>query len=364
MKSPLVYYISSHGNGHAVRSCDILRAFHEQHPDVPLILVSGVPQSFLSERMRSAPFSYRAHVMDSGLMQIDALREDIEATLVTALRLRSDREKHITEESRFLLSVQARAVVCDIPAVPLEAAARVGIPRLAVGNFGWDWMYRHFADRDARWEAIAADYAEGYARADLLLRLPFHEPMTAFPRRTDLPLVARPGRPCRAEIARHCGAPPDARWVLLAMTSVEWTADALARMNAVDGYAYLVPAPSRWKGARMYAVDTGRIPFPDVLASCDAVLSKPGFGILSECAVSEIPLAYAVRPDYPETSILNPAVKRHLRGAPLPLDALYAGEVCPAVEAAMAAPSPPDPLAAGGALIAAHHIAGVSRTVM
>ena len=60
----------------------------------------------------------------------------------------------------------------DIPPLAFAAAARAGIPSVALGNFGWDWIYAAWPDFDA---AIAAVQA-GYRQADVLLRLPLHSP--------------------------------------------------------------------------------------------------------------------------------------------------------------------------------------------
>jgi L-arabinokinase len=133
----------------------------------------------------------------------------------------------VEEESDWLREQGIDVVVVDIPALPLVSAARVGIPRLAVGNFAWDWIYSDFQRRDPRWKAIVEVFRDDYAKTDLLLRLPFAEEMKAFPHIEDIPLVASPGKPCRPEISKLAGCDRDKKWILFTFATLElnrvWT---------------------------------------------------------------------------------------------------------------------------------------------
>jgi L-arabinokinase len=255
--------------------------------------------------------------------------------------------------------VRARAAVADIPAIPIEAAAAEGVPALAVGNFSWNWIYERYADADGdpRWRDAAEAYAAGYARADLLLRLPFHEEMSAFPRREDVPVVAGPGRARRAEIAAALDGPAGATWVLLSFGTLAWPEAALRRLEALEDFVFLSVRPLEWRRRNFRAVDRNRFPFSDVLASADLVLTKPGFGIVSECVVNAKPVVCVERHDFAEAEVLAAALRRHARCVFVPQAALYAGDLADAFRLALVAPAPPEAVAAGGAQVAARRIA-------
>ena len=38
---PLIYYVSTHGYGHGVRSADIIRALNRLRPELPIVVVSN-----------------------------------------------------------------------------------------------------------------------------------------------------------------------------------------------------------------------------------------------------------------------------------------------------------------------------------
>ncbi len=357
MKPGLAYYISAHGYGHGVRSCDILRAFIRTYPGVPVIIVSDLPGAFLRNRLAGAPAEIRQGSFDVGMVQLDSVRVDVPATLERVRDLCRRRAEFIEREARFIHEREIGLVVADIPALPLEAAKRAGRPALAVGNFAWDWIYEEFIPRDPRWAEVVAAFREGYAQADRLLRLPFHEPMAAFRCIEDLPLVAEPGRARREELAAWTGARADRTWVLLSFTSLEWDDRALDRVERLEAYEFFTVKPLEWARRNVRAVDRERVRFSDVLASVDVVVSKPGFGLVSECAVNRKPLVYVDRTDFREYPVLETGVKKFLKHRRLPAERLYAGDLEEALAAIVREPEPADGLSAGGAEIAARRMA-------
>jgi hypothetical protein len=97
--------------------------------------------------------------------------------------------------------------------------------------------------------------------------------------------------------------------------------------------------------------------FSDMLASVDAVISKPGYGILSDCVVNGKPLIYADRSDFLEYPILVAAVQKYLKHIHIPQDDLYRGALRRSLDAIWDRPAPDETLPYGGAGIAAHRIA-------
>lgn len=354
-------YLTPHGNGHAVRMCDIVRALRRRHPRLHVVMVARHPAGFLRSRIGDETVEIRADAFDTGMVQLDSVRSDPAASLAAALELTSTWPARVQSEAEWIAREGISAVVCDIPAIPIEAARRAGRPALVVGNFSWNWIYEHMARSDSRWRPVADAFRRAYGMADLLIRLPFHEPMEAFPVRQDVGLVASPGRPRRAELAAVTGAPPDATWVLLSFSSLEWSAEAMSRAAAAPGIEWFTVRPLEWTAPHFHAVDRARFPFADVLASCDVVLTKTGFGIVSECIVNRKPIVYVHRPEWPESALLVEGIRRFARGVELPAECLYAGDLAWAVAAAIRAPPPTDTLPTDGAERAADLIAAAVR---
>lgn len=340
----LVYYVTAHGYGHASRSCDILRAMRARHPDMPVTIVCGLPAAFFEARLGTG-VPVRNAVLDVGMVQLDSVRTDVPASLTKVQALYARREELIQGEERFLEEVAARAVAVDIPALPVAAAARAGVPAVGIGNFAWDWIYEEYVDWDSGWRPMVSALREDYARAELALRLPFSEPMAAFPRRRDIPLAAAPGRVRREELAARTGADPKRRWILLSFTTLDWDRAAVERVARDDRYAFFTVLPLAWDHPAMHAVDRTEVPFSDVLASVDAVVSKPGFGIVSECIVNRKPLLYVDRAHFREYPYLVDGIRRFLQHAHIPAAMFYQGDVGPQLDRLFTADPPRETLA-------------------
>ena len=356
MERSLVYYVTTHGYGHGARSCDVLSAVLRRRPELTIHLISDLPESFLAPRLPAGDIRYRTGSFDVGMVQLDSVRVDVPATLRAARELLAAWPARVQQEVAYLKRVQAGLVVADIPGLPLQAAHQLGLPALAVGNFAWDWIYEPFAAEQPGWQPVVDTYRAAYADCDLLLRLPFHEPMRAFVRQMDVPLLARPGVNRREVLAAHTGADPATTWVLLSFSTLEWNREALERVNRVSGCTFFTVKPLAWAGPRMVAVDRHQFPYADVMASCDVVVTKPGYGVMQECAVNDKPMVYVEREDFREYPILEAALKRHFRTVHLPAHKLYHGDLEAALAAVPRASAPLERLGAGGDDLAAQEI--------
>jgi L-arabinokinase len=239
MRGSIAYYITSHGYGHGVRSLDAVRALMMRDSDLAIHLVTALPTDFLLNRLPRAPTSIRPAALDVGMVQLDSVRVDVEATLERVLDLAARHDELRQREVQWQQEVRAGVVVCDIPSIPLEAARLRGVPALALGNFSWDWIYEPFVERDVRWQQAIDLFKQGYGQADLLLRIPFAAPMTAFPRQQDLSLLSQPGQEARAAIAERLGCDPGKPWILSSFTSLDLEESALARIRTLDDWEFL-----------------------------------------------------------------------------------------------------------------------------
>jgi len=353
--APLVWYITAHGFGHAARSCDILSAFHSLHPEIPLRVVTAVPHWFLEERLPPGT-TVEVRSLDVGMVQRDPLRVDRSATRERLAELAGAWDELVAEERRYLTRIGAGAVVCDIPAIPLAAAKSAGVPSVAVANFTWDWIYEAYSDGSPAWREAIARFHEAYAATGLLLRLPFAPPMEHFLRRIDIPLVASPGRNRRDQLDAMLGLPGDARLVLLAFSTVPLEREALNVMTSDPDIRYLVAEPAPVAHPRLRAIPRRAMRFADLVASVDAVVSKAGFGIVSDCIVNRKPLVAVRRADFPESAYLEAQAPQFIPCAFIDEEDFFRGRIAPAVREVTAAVPPSRPAEVGGAALAAEWI--------
>lgn len=354
MKRPLVYYISSHGYGHGTRSADIICGLNRHFPDQPVIAVSNLPTDFLRARIPSPLTEFRAGAFDVGLIQSDSIKGDVDATFAAVRDLYADETALIEQEHAFLETSNAVGIVSDIAAIPICAAKELGLPVVAVSNFSWDWIYAAF--NEARWEPYIDRFAASYALADVLLRLPFACPMDAFAHAVDVPLLAEPCAPDRERLAELSGADLSKRWVLISLVQLDWAPAAIRAIEALDDYEFFTVSPLRFPGTRLHCIEREQMSFPQILASCDVVVTKPGFGIVSECIANDKPMIYTDRADFAEYDYLVRDIERYLKNAHISGSAFYSGDLGPALTRLADAAEPLEKMDRNGAQFAARQI--------
>jgi hypothetical protein len=332
----LVAYVSGHGYGHMVRLCEVLRVFRARCPDVPLTLVGAVPAQLVRREIPGA-YAHRAVACDVGLVQRDALAIDEEETARRCAALDAAWEARADEEAAFLRAQGARLVVGDIPALAFEAAARAGVPAVAMGNFSWDWIYRHLAGRQPALARTASLAASAYARAGLLLELPFTGDMSVFPRRERIGFVARAARVGRAEVRRRLGI-WDGPFALVTFGGIGFAGvgpEAVAGDRDVQ-YLFSSQLPED-------RLDALGLRFADIVGAADVVVTKPGYGIVTDCLSGGTRLVYTERGDFPEYPIMVREMPEVIACLHVSNLALRSGRIGEAVRQALSLPMPPRP---------------------
>jgi len=159
-----------------------------------------------------AGIDHRPGPTDVGVMQADSLSPLVEETLTRAMRFEDERPQLAYEEAAALRDLRPRAVVADIPPLAFDVASELGVPSIAIGIFCWDWIYATLDRMSQGLNQLIGSIRSSEAAASLLLRLPFHGDMSAFPRVEDIPLIARVSGANRAETRERLGilaiAPP------------------------------------------------------------------------------------------------------------------------------------------------------------
>jgi UDP:flavonoid glycosyltransferase YjiC (YdhE family) len=216
---------------------------------------------------------------------------------------------------------------------------------VALGNFSWDWVYRHLAVRRPALHAAADAAAAAYAKADLLLQLPFAGDLSAFRFRERLPLVARRPRLEREDARRRLG---------LEGTVVLWSFGGLG----LAGFDPRVLA--RLAPRRVVVSDPGDLPdnvrcipnpelerqdlgYSDLLAAVDVVVTKPGYGIVSDAIAAGVRMVYTDRGDFPEYPIMVAEMQQWLPAVFVSNEDLLAGNVAGAIDRVLAIPQPEAP---------------------
>ena len=341
----IVFYISGHGFGHASRDIELIRTLGAQRPDLRVIIRTSVPKWFFGP-LTQAPVEVQALETDTGLVQIDSLTFNEDETVRQAARFQADFDRRVATEAAFICGVGAALVIGDIPPLACAAAAAAGVPSMALGNFTWDWIYSIYPGFDRTAPDVVPSICRAYATTTRALRLPLSGgfgPMAAVTR--DIPFIARRSTRDPADTRRQLGIAGDRPVVLASFGGygVDLPVDTLRRSGR---FTFIEPVRETPAGLR----------YEDLVAAADVVVTKPGYGIVSECVANGTALLYTSRGRFIEYDLFVAEMPRILRCRYLSQDDLLAGRWADAIDALLAQPAPLERPAVNGADVAAEEI--------
>lgn len=356
----IAYYITPHGFGHAIRSLEVIRHLlndkGKRGEDVEIVLVADVP-AFLVRQNIPVPMAQRRKRLDVGLIQKDSLRFDLDDTLVALHDLHHNAPRLIEEEANFLREQMMDAVVCDIPFLPFEAAHLAQVPSIGISNFTWDWAYQGYVQYDPRWSEVIHWIRDCYRKCSLFLRLPMNGDCSIFPNLQDVPLVGRKGLIAKQETRRMLGIPHDAKIALISFSALSLSHQAESCLARMKDMRFLVKAPLSMEMPNALNLDSfSHIPYADVVAASDMVVTKPGYGIVADCLANATPMIYTDRGEFPEYPILVRAMEENLVTKYLPSELLYNGEWSEAIRCILNNPGTNRKVPAIGARVCAERI--------
>jgi L-arabinokinase len=356
----LRYYISGHGLGHASRSGQIINTLRRRHPWLPVEVVSDAAPWFFRDFLDSG-VPVRVRAIDPGMVQHDSLRMDESATLQAWQELLPRRERQIETEATDLRTAEVTLVAADIPALPFAAAHQAGIPCVGLSNFTWDWIYAGLATSRPGFAAVAAALAAEYARADRLLALPFAGDFPAIPRIERLPLVARKARRSRQEARRVLELPPGMKVGLISFGGFGLSAFDFSPLGRLGDWIFLTEAALAGTTGNLKIIPPGLLPYPELVAAADVVITKPGYGIVAECIAHGTAVLYTGRGKFREQDLLIAGLHRYARALEIDNSRLRTGDWGECLATLLELPPPEMTLATDGDQVAADRLAELAR---
>ena len=312
---PITIYaaITNHGFGHATRTCALMNCIAQHTPNLTLILCANVPKWLLDEYLpwsltaEAGRFIHRQRFFDVGVIQTDSLHINHQATLAHLEQLADHHQDLVASEVAFLRQHQVDLVFGDVPPLLTQIAHKAGVPCWMAGNFGWDFIYR---DWGKSFLSIADWFSEMYAQCDRLFRLPFHDGMASFPVQQDVGWTGGLPQVAPETLRQKLGLDAHRPTALLTFGGLSLAAipyDNLVKFLEWQFLTFDRQAPNL-PNLTLAAVD-GLRPV-DLMPLCDRVITKPGYGTLSEISRVGVPVVCLTRTGFAEAPILLEGVRQ------------------------------------------------------
>jgi len=336
----IVFYISGHGFGHASRSIEVINAILAQRPETRVGVRTSAPR-WLFDLTVKGKVTYSTLECDTGVVQVDALTLDEADSIRRAASFHSDLVTRAASETRALRELGAGIIVGDIPPLAFAVGASAGIPSIGLGNFTWDWIYADYP-RVRLAPSLLPAIRGAYSKASMALRLPMSGGFESFSNVRDIPFVARHASRSRDEVCKLLKLPGDKPIILssfggLGLSGVDSEViskfkkyTVITAVTAPLGRAQKNAPAAERKGSlitineeAMYGIG---LRYEDLVGAAEAVVTKPGYGIVSECIANDAAILYTPRGHFPEYDVIVEEMPKYLRSAQISHDDLFAGK--------------------------------------
>ena len=350
-----------------MRQITIINALGDLAPGLRVMVRTTAP-AWLFEHTVRHPIELLAGATDTGVVQIDSLHLDEHETIILARAFHDRCADVVAQEAALLRAHEAVLVVADAPPLACAAADAAGVPAFVCANFTWDWIYREYREQPGVEELVAA-LGESYARASGAWRMPVHGGFETIRDIVDIPLVARRGRAFgdRRSLRERFGLPSDRPLALVSFGGYGLRQLPLDRLDCLRDWGVVVSSPGAAPpvlpagvhNVREHAMYDAGLRYEDLVGAVDVVITKPGYGILSDCVANGAAMLYTPRGRFPEYDVMVREMPRLLRCRCLESDAFAEGRWNEGLRELAALPAPPEQPRIDGAEVVAAMIAGL-----
>ncbi len=364
----LAVYITGHGYGHLTRTLEVVRKLYELHDQGPnpasrplqVHVRAPYPLTDVVDALGRPPDSHARIRLDVGIVQEDALNIHMPATLAWLEHyFGPDGDQGVAEEAAWLQKTGVDVALVDIPPRAFDACNRAGVPAVGLANFGWDWIWRHLARKDPRFEPFARAAAKAYASCHLLLRTVMSRGLETFPRCRAIPLIARVSPHTSEGVRRRLHLPVDRPLVLLSFGGEGLSGLPKPDPGLFDRIGVILTSPLPDPGDPFIFVAEDRmrregLRYCDLIKAVDLVITKPGYSTVAECLANRTAMLWTGRDDFPEAPVVIDYIQKHIPNRYISREDLLEGRWGEAVEALLQRPGPFADVPVNGAEVAAH----------
>lgn len=338
MAAAIVFYVSGHGFGHASRVVEVINAMLARRPDTRIGVRTAAPR-WLFDLTVKGKIAFSTLETDTGVVQSDALSLDEADTIRRASAFHSDLVTRAASETRVLRELGAGLIVGDVPPLAFAVGAAAGVSSIALGNFTWDWIYSDYP-RVRLAPSLLPTIRGAYAKASMALRLPMSAGFESFSNIKDIPFIARHSTRTREEVCKILKLPADKPIALMSFGGYgipSLDTEVLAKfkkytvVNAASKQAArakkepLVERRGALVTVNEEAMYDAGIRYEDLVRAAEAVVTKPGYGIIAEAIANDAAILYTSRGHFPEYEVLVEEMPKYLRAAFISQEDLFAG---------------------------------------
>ena len=322
--SAILYYITGHGYGHAVRSSQVIRCLKKAAPDLKIHVRTTAPEWLFLDRAQQS-----RQAIDVGIQQKDSLEMDLAGTLRACQLLHDGLLDLVVQELEFIKRHQIQLIVGDIPPLCFEIAMRASVASVAIANFTWSEIYRLYSKDYPGFISIIEQMEGFYRHATLALALPYPCGMDVFPRQQSIPWIVRTSRLTRSEARKAFRLPRTATIVLLSFGGLGLERLPWSQLKQLGDFFFVTTGENKQEARNMRFLPEAQRNYEDLVRAVDVVVTKPGYGIVADLISHKVRTLYTDRGAFAEYRYLVQALDDCATAEFIPQDQLLSGKLAP-----------------------------------
>ena len=289
----VLYYISEHGLGHLTRSVAIVRDIMTE----TLVFIRNSNIDFLKQ---SLP---KIQVLDGKTDQGTIIAQnsvsiDWKSTELAIKDWYSSFQQITEKEKNSIKKIQPDLIISDISPIPLYAAKQLEIPSIAISNFTW-------LDIFSKLDNFSLENLESaYEKTNLCIELPLNTDMNIFKNKKQVGFVSRNITKKGHEIREKLNI-SESKFLIFINLPKFFTV-------SLKNFSNLQIIST---GAKTNVPDTifinPWIEGQDLINASDLVVSKCGYGMMSECLSAGTPFQLVADENHPEQHAIINALDRY-----------------------------------------------------
>ena len=337
----LLVDISSHGYGHVSQTSAVVNELVQLMPGLRITVRTTSPHEFLKSRFQ-CEFVHIPVAFDFGMKMANAVDVMVVESAAAYHEFHADWRQKVEREAHLMRQLKPDLLLANVPYLSLAAAHKAGVRAVGMCCLNWADIYQHYCAEDASSQTIHEQMLDAYRSAECFLKVQPAMPMPDLINVRSIQPVALIGRALRCHIAANSNQIEGEKLVLVAMGGIEFRLP-VQDWPHLPGIRWIVPQAWNVKREDTTSFESLKLDFSDVLASCDAVITKPGYGTFAEAACNGVPVLYLTRHDWPEEAYLVQWLRQNAACLEVAREQLHAGELADALQLLWAQPLPPRP---------------------
>lgn len=324
----LCFYISDYGYGHASRDIAIIRELVKRYKHLKIYVKTGKPYDFVKRSLGDDITTIPCENDVGIILQKDNFLVDVQQTKKLIENWANSWDVYIQEEIKFCKKNNIDIILSDIPPQPFVIGYELDIPTVAISNFTWYDIYYHlFGNLDE-----VKKIREFYELATIALILPFSDKMAEiFRNRKRVGLVTRKVTVNRNELRKKYKIKDDEIVIYLGTgksVSSFNLKNVIRKINDIidDNVRILASSNVDLALEKIIKIPENETESQNYINMCDMVISKAGYGTISEAISSRIPMFLFKREGFIEDEIITNMVEKMGIGKTISVGHLLSGD--------------------------------------